>query len=101
MWRISDVDHDELMKELLEEVPGVNEHMESYPVRMAHAITARLMDLCWIHEQLAEQVTRLTGESMTQKTISRVEDGSPGIKAETYDKLLHATGPQIHSISII
>jgi hypothetical protein len=91
MWRISDVDHDELMKEL-EEVPGVKEHMESFQVRMAHAIMARRMDLRWTQEQLAEQVTRLTGEPMTQKTISRLEGGSPGIKAETYDKILRALG---------
>jgi hypothetical protein len=29
---------------------------------------------------------------MSQATISRVEGGTPGIKAETYDKILRALG---------
>jgi transcriptional regulator with XRE-family HTH domain len=91
MRKISDVDHDELMKEL-DEVPGVKEFVESFPVRIAQQIIARRMDLRWTQEKLAKQVTILTGKPMTQKTISRVEGGSPGIKAETYDKILRALG---------
>jgi transcriptional regulator with XRE-family HTH domain len=90
MWNAKDV-HKEVM-ELLESVPEVKEFKESFPVRMAHQIIARRIDLHWTQEELAKQVTKITGEPMTQATISRVEGGSPGIKAETYDKILQALG---------
>lgn len=76
----------------LEEVPGVKEFMESFPVLIAHQIYARRIDLGWTQKDLAEQVKKVTGESVPQSTISRVEGASPGIKAETYDKILRALG---------
>lgn len=91
MWKASNVDHDELMKQL-DEVPGVKEHMESFPVLMALQIIARRMDLRWTQEQLAECVTKMTGQPITQTTISRIEGASPGIKGDTYDKVLRALG---------
>jgi transcriptional regulator with XRE-family HTH domain len=89
--KVSNVDHDDLMRQL-EEVPGVKEFMESFPVRMAHQIIDRRMQLRLTQEELAKRVTEITGEPMTQKTISRVEGGTPGIKAETYDKILRVLG---------
>jgi transcriptional regulator with XRE-family HTH domain len=93
MWKVSDVKHEDLMREL-EEVPGVKEFMESFPVLIAHQIYARRIDLGWTQKDLAEQVKKVTGESANrcQSTISRVEGVSPGIKAETYDKILRALG---------
>jgi transcriptional regulator with XRE-family HTH domain len=89
--KISDMKHEDLMREL-DEVPGVKEFMESFPVLIAHQIIARRIDLGWTQEELAKQVKIATGVSMPQSTISRVEGASPGIKEETYEKILRTLG---------
>lgn len=47
MWKVSDVKHEDLMREL-KEVPGVKEFMESFPVLIAHQI----FDLGWTQKNL-------------------------------------------------
>lgn len=91
MYKISKVKHEDVMA-ILDEVPGVKEFMESFSVQMAQAIMDRRIDLGWTQERLAQEVRRITGESTPQSTISRIEGGASGIRAETYDKVLRALG---------
>ncbi len=77
---------------LLDQVPGVTEFMNSFEVKMGQQIMARRISLGLTQSQLAELVSKISGESMPQSTISRVEGASKGIRSETYDKILRALG---------
>ncbi|MBD1373400.1 helix-turn-helix transcriptional regulator [Hazenella sp. IB182357] len=90
MYKASKVKHKDMMT-MLEEIPAVKEHKESFAVRMSRQIIKRRMELGWTQGKLAEEVSKL-GEPMQQSTISRIESSSPGTKAETYDKILKALG---------
>lgn len=83
-------DHDELMC-LLNQVPGVEEHMQSFEVRMGETILQRRVELGITQTQLAEIVREL-GESITQATISKVEAGDRTVGSDTYQKVLSALG---------
>lgn len=84
----------DLIKEMLETVPGVKEHLESYSVLMGKIVLKRRIELGFTQEQLVEHIKTVTGQSITQSTISKMEAGANGIKGETYNKVLFAMGLQ-------
>lgn len=83
--------HEELM-EFMMDVPGVREFVESFSVRIGREIMARRIELRLSQKQLAQLVKKSTGEPMTQSMISRIEGGTPGITAETYNRVLRTLG---------
>lgn len=89
--------HDELMK-LLDAVPGVVEHMESFQVQMGEKIFKRRVESGLTQTQVVE-IIREQGDPITQATISKVECGDKTVSTETYNKILKALGG-ISSISI-
>ncbi|QQK76399.1 helix-turn-helix transcriptional regulator [Salicibibacter cibarius] len=82
----------EQLKDLLKQVPGVKEHLESFPVKMGKKIMKRRIDLGLTQQdivQLVAKQARSQGQRpITQATISKIETGHSGIKGETYDKVL-------------
>ncbi|MXQ55299.1 helix-turn-helix domain-containing protein [Shimazuella alba] len=78
--------------DMLDEVPGVKDFMESYSVKMGRVILHRRLDLGWTQTELASKVKLITGKSMHQSTISAMEGGSPGITADLYDRVLRTLG---------
>lgn len=89
--------HEELMK-LLDTVPGVEEHMQSFEVQIAEKILKRRIELGLTQQQVVERVLEQGGR-ITQATISKVECGDPAINTETYNKILKALGG-VASVSI-
>lgn len=83
--------HQELM-DFIDQTPKMNEFMESFPVQMRNLIFDRRIQLGWTQNELAQQVKKVTGHSITQTTISRIEGGTPGITSDTYDKVLQTLG---------
>lgn len=83
--------HQELM-DFIDQTPRMHDFMESFPVQMRNLIFDRRIQLGWTQNELADQVKKVTGHSITQTTISRIEGGTPGITSDTYDKVLHALG---------
>jgi transcriptional regulator with XRE-family HTH domain len=83
--------HQELM-DFIDQTTSMNEFMESFPVQMRNLIFDRRIQLGWTQNELAEQVKKITGHSITQTTISRIEGGTPGITSDTYDKVLQTLG---------
>jgi len=83
--------HKELM-DFIDQTPKINEFMGSFPVQMRNLIFDRRIQLGWTQNELAQQVKKVTGDSMTQTTISRIEGGTPGITSDTYDKVLQTLG---------
>jgi transcriptional regulator with XRE-family HTH domain len=83
--------HKELM-DFIDQIPSINEFMESFTVQMRHFIFDRRMQLGWSQTELAQRVTKGTGQPITQTTISRIEGGSPGITSDTYDRVLQTLG---------
>lgn len=82
--------HEDVMR-LLEQVPGVTEHMQSFEVQMGKTILKRRLELKITQLQLVEMV-RLQGENINQSTISKVESGDNTVQSETYQKILTALG---------
>lgn len=78
--------------QILDEVPGVKDFMESYSVKIGRVILHRRLDLGWTQTELASKVKANTGKSMHQSTISAMEGGSPGITADLYDRVLRTLG---------
>lgn len=83
--------HKEL-QQYLDQIPEINEFMESFTIQMRNAILDRRIQLGWSQGELAKRVKQVTGRPITQTTISRIEGGSPGITSETYDKVLQTLG---------
>ncbi|AXF55155.1 helix-turn-helix domain-containing protein [Salicibibacter kimchii] len=86
----------EKLKDLLQQVPGVKEHLESFPVKMGKKIMKRRINLGLTQEDIVQLVSEQAGSQgqrpITQATISKIETGHSGIKGETYDKVLRALG---------
>lgn len=82
--------HDKLM-ELLDQVPGVKEHMNSFEVLMGEKILKRRLELGLTQSELVELI-RINGQKITQSTISKVECGDATIGTNTYNKVLDALG---------
>ena len=84
----------EKLKELLHQVPGVKEHLESFPVKMGKKMMKRRIELGFTQQDVVELVSEharsLGQRPITQATISKIESGHSGIKGETYDKVLQA-----------
>jgi transcriptional regulator with XRE-family HTH domain len=78
--------------QMLDDVPGVKDFMESYSVKIGRVILHRRLDLGWTQTELASKVKSKTGKSMHQSTISAMEGGSPGITADLYDRVLRTLG---------
>lgn len=66
------------------------EYLDSISVKLAHEILNMRLKKGLSQVQLAE----LAG--ITQKTISRIEGGDPGVKIGTYEKVLQALQTDIH-----
>ncbi|KZZ82525.1 helix-turn-helix domain-containing protein [Bacillus sp. SJS] len=86
--------HKDLM-DLLDQVPGVKEHMEKFEVQMAQQILERRIELGLTQAQLV-RIIQQQGERITQATISKVESGDSAVGADTYNKILHALGGAAH-----
>lgn len=82
--------HEDLMK-LLDEVPGVRDHMKSFEVQMAEKILERRLQIGLTQTQVVE-IVRQQGEPITQATISKVECGDATVGSDTYNKVLKALG---------
>lgn len=82
-------DHEEL-KKLLESVPGVKEHLESFSVRIGKIILKRRLEMGISQQELAESI-RSRGGVITQATISNIESGQ-NVKSDTYDKVFEELG---------
>lgn len=82
--------HADLMA-LLDQVPGVKEHMESFEVQMGEKILKRRIELGLTQNNLVEMV-RGRGDEITQATVSKVERGDHTVNSETYEKILSALG---------
>lgn len=84
----------EKLKELLHQVPGVKEHLGSFPVKMGKKIMKRRIELGLTQHDVVRLVSehaRASGQRpISQATISKIESGHSGIKGETYDKVLQA-----------
>ena len=80
--------HDEL-KRLLDQVPGVKEHMSSFHVQMGKQILKRRLELGLTQMEVVKKVQE-QGEKITQATVSKVETGDNLVGADTYDKILKA-----------
>ncbi|MBD1373075.1 helix-turn-helix transcriptional regulator [Hazenella sp. IB182357] len=76
----------------IDNIPQVKEFMENFPVQMRDIILERRLELGWTQAELARQIKAVTGHPMTQATISRLEGGTPGITADTFDKVLKTLG---------
>lgn len=82
--------HEDLMK-LLDEVPDVRDHMESFEVQMAEEILERRLQIGLTQIQVVE-IVRQQGERITQATISKIECGDTTVGSDTYNKVLRALG---------
>ncbi|SOC21517.1 hypothetical protein SAMN05880501_1134 [Ureibacillus xyleni] len=82
--------HEELMA-LLDEVPGVKEHMASFEVNMGEAILKRRLEAGLTQAQVVA-IVNSEGEKITQATISKVECGDKTIGSDTYNKIFNALG---------
>lgn len=82
--------HEDLMR-LLNKVPGVKEHMESFEVQMGKKILQRRIELGLTQTKLVEIVSS-QGDRITQATISKVESGDTSVGSETYNKIFSALG---------
>lgn len=76
---------------LLDQVPTVKEHMNKFEVQMAREIMLRRAKLGLTQTEVVKLV-QLQGDTITQKTISKVESGEHIIESETYEKILRALG---------
>ncbi|MBM7581087.1 helix-turn-helix transcriptional regulator [Jeotgalibacillus terrae] len=83
-------DHENVM-DMLNQVPGVKEHLSSMEVIMANKIIKRRIQLGLTQNDLVKLI-RENGSSITQATISKVESGSSNIGSETYTKIINALG---------
>ncbi|MFC9601721.1 helix-turn-helix domain-containing protein [Peribacillus butanolivorans] len=81
----------EKLTELLDQVPGVVEHMTSMEVIMAEKILKRRIDLGLTQSQVVE-IVNAQGEKITQATISKVECGDGTVTTDTYNKIFYALG---------
>lgn len=77
--------------ELLDQVPGVKEHMNSFEVIMGEKILKRRLELGLTQSDLVELI-KISGKKITQATISKVESGDSTIGTDTYNKILDALG---------
>lgn len=82
--------HEDLMR-LLDEVPGVVEHMQSFEVQMGEKILGRRLQLGLTQTQVVELI-RQQGELITQATVSKVESGDTTVTTDTYNKILKVLG---------
>lgn len=82
--------HNNLM-DLLDHVPGVKEHMNSFQVQMGQKIMQRRLQLGLTQSELVEAILN-SGQKITQATVSKVECGDNTIGSDTYDKILTALG---------
>ncbi|HLQ72984.1 MAG TPA: helix-turn-helix transcriptional regulator [Bacillota bacterium] len=82
--------HEDLMK-LLDDVPGVEDHMRSFEVQMAERILERRLQIGLTQTQVVD-IVREQGGSITQATISKVECGDATVGSDTYNKVLKALG---------
>lgn len=94
-----DKDFNELVK-LLNQVPGVQEHMNSFEVQMGKKILQRRIDKGLTQSDVVDLVIR-QGEKITQKTISLVENGDAVIESDTYTKIFKALGVKRFNIDLI
>ncbi|MBA2942810.1 helix-turn-helix transcriptional regulator [Paenibacillus sp. CGMCC 1.16610] len=77
--------------DLLKNVPGVNEHLESLQVQMGKQILKRRLELGYTQEQIVEEC-RQKGTLLTQATLSKIESGVKNIESSTYQAVLDALG---------
>lgn len=82
--------HKDLMS-LLDQVPGVKEHMNSFEVQMGKKILQRRIELGLTQSQLVDLIIE-NGERVTQATISKVECGDASVGSDTYNKIFNALG---------
>lgn len=79
---------------LLDQVPGVNEHMNSFEVQMGKEIFQRRLELGLTQSELVEKILK-QGDKITQATISKVECGDNTVGSDTYNKIFRALGDHI------
>lgn len=77
--------------DLLDQVPGIKEHMESLEVQFGNKILKRRIDLGLTQERLVELIKQ-RGDLITQATVSKVECGEGNFGSDTYNKILSALG---------
>jgi transcriptional regulator with XRE-family HTH domain len=82
--------HKDLM-DLLDQVPGVKDHMESFEVKMGQQILKRRIELNLTQQKVVEIIQRQGGK-ITQATISKVERGDNTISTDTYNKIIEVLG---------
>lgn len=94
-----DKDYNELI-ELLDKVPGVQEHMNSLEVQLGKKILQRRIKKGLTQSDVVDIVLK-QGERITQKTISKVENGDAVIESNTYKKIFKALGVKGFNIDLI
>lgn len=83
-------EHDELMR-LLEGVPGVTEHLNSFEVQMGKKILAKRLQVGLTQEQVVDLVSSQE-VSLTRETLSKAETGSKSVGKNIYNAILQALG---------
>lgn len=83
-------EHEELMR-LLEEVPGVTEHLNSFEVQMGKKILVKRLQAGLTQEQVVDLLSR-HAEPITRETLSKAETGSKSVGKNIYNAILQALG---------
>ena len=78
-------DLQEFIKEV-NDLPQINEYLNSFPVIIGDLVMARRLQLGWTQRQLA------MAAGTNQARISQIEAGHEGVKIGTIDKVFKALG---------
>lgn len=76
---------------MLKEVPGTDEHLNSFSVLMGKKILKRRIQIGLTQQAVVNEINK-TGKKITQSTLSKVESGDVNTTSDTYDKIFKALG---------
>jgi predicted transcriptional regulator len=82
--------HEDL-KKLLNQVPGVKEHLTKPSIIKGKEILKRRIELGLTQSDLIREAREI-GIILTQSTVSKAESGHEGITNGTFDKIVEALG---------
>lgn len=87
---MSKKNYNDVMK-MLKQVPGTEEHLNSFSVLMGKKILKRRIELGLTQQDVIKEINN-NGEKITQSTLSKVESGDVNTTSATYDKIFKALG---------
>lgn len=83
------MDQFEKLKQNARKIPEVKTYLDSVSAQMGREIFKQR-----VNRKMSQQILADLSH-VTQTTISRVEAGDPGIKSETYDKVLESLNARL------